>query len=242
MLRESPPVARPAPAARETEKVRIRFRKGGDLRLVSHHDLMTCFERMLRRARLPFRSTQGFHPKPRMAFALSLALGVVGREEVVEIEFDQPLAAAEVAGRLAPQLPPGMEILSIANIDPKTKAQPRRVCYRVAVPVERHADLPDRIAHLMAAPEYLVERTRPRPRRFDLRPTLRAMRLHDGHLEIDLRVDPDGTARPEEILRALGLTDLVEGGAVLERITLELEDEISPTLQDTLDSSQKGNP
>ena len=31
-------------------KVRLRFAKCGDLRLVSHHDLMRCLERMLRRA------------------------------------------------------------------------------------------------------------------------------------------------------------------------------------------------
>jgi len=51
------------------DKFRIRFRKVGDLRLLSHHDLMRTFERMLRRAGLPFRSTEGFHPKPRMVFA-----------------------------------------------------------------------------------------------------------------------------------------------------------------------------
>lgn len=50
----SAPVPAPAPIR---EKVRVRFRKGGDLRLVSHHDLMRTFERMLRRASLPFRST-----------------------------------------------------------------------------------------------------------------------------------------------------------------------------------------
>src|ERR1700756_418971 len=54
------------------DKVRIRFRKDGDLRFVSHHDLMRSFERMLRRAGLPFRSTSGFNPKPRLIFALSL--------------------------------------------------------------------------------------------------------------------------------------------------------------------------
>src|SRR5439155_20976241 len=67
-------------------KVRLRFRKGGDLRLVSHHDLMRCFERMLRRAGLPYRSTAGFNPKPRLVFASALPLGVVGCEEVVELE------------------------------------------------------------------------------------------------------------------------------------------------------------
>src|SRR5947209_19229041 len=94
-------------------KVRIRFRKAGDLRLVSHHDLMRCFERMLRRAGIPFQSTQGFNPKPRLVFALSLALGIVGHEEVADLELTEDLSAEEVQGRLAPQAPPGPEILAL---------------------------------------------------------------------------------------------------------------------------------
>ena len=65
-------------AAGPASKVRLRFAKGGSLRWLSHHDLMRAFERMLRRAALPFRRTQGFHPHPRLVFALSLPLGVVG--------------------------------------------------------------------------------------------------------------------------------------------------------------------
>src|SRR5262249_5309140 len=53
------PPAPPGPAAPVREKVRVRFRKGGDLRLLSHHDLMRPFERLLRRASLPFRSSEG---------------------------------------------------------------------------------------------------------------------------------------------------------------------------------------
>ena len=73
------------------DKARIRFRKGGALRLVSHHDLMRGFERLLRRADIPFRSTEGFHPQPRLVFALSLPLGQVGTNEVVELELTEEL-------------------------------------------------------------------------------------------------------------------------------------------------------
>jgi hypothetical protein len=45
-----------------------------------------------------------------------------------------------------------------------------------------------------------------------------------------LCLTPAGTARPEEVLAALGLTDLLEAGAVLERSRLELVDEIPPPL------------
>src|SRR5215469_1582961 len=105
------------------DEVRIRFYKGGDLRLISHHDLMRCFERMLRRAALPFRSTQGFHPKPRLVFALSLPLGVIGHQEVADLELDAGLTAAEVCERLAAQAPPGLQILDTRPVSPRASSQ-----------------------------------------------------------------------------------------------------------------------
>src|SRR5215471_9768414 len=112
MVSETPQLTNSPPLPVEKEpvrtKVRIRFRKGGDLRLVSHHDLMTCFERMLRRAGLPFHSTQGFHPKPRLIFPLSLALGVIGADEVAELELDAEVSPDEIHARLAQQAPSGL--------------------------------------------------------------------------------------------------------------------------------------
>jgi radical SAM-linked protein len=220
--------ARPqAPA----DKVRFRFKKGGALRLLSHHDLLRTFERMLRRAELPVRATQGFHPKPRLVFALSLPLGVVGREEVGELELDEVLAPEGVHARLARQAPPGLEILSVRRVPPRTQAQVRLLCYRLAVPDDRVPDLAERIRRLLAAPEYWVERTRPALRRVNLRQHVTEIRLvdnsptHSFALEMDLSLTPAGTARPDEVLAALGLSDLLEAGAVLERVRLELHDE-----------------
>jgi hypothetical protein len=42
---------------------------------------------------------------------------------------------------------------------------------------------------------------------------------------MDLRVTPNGTARPEEVLAQLGLRDLLDAGFVLERTRLALEEE-----------------
>ena len=105
MVPQPQPLVTPGPPDRGPGprycRVRLRFRKGGDLRLVSHHDLMRCFERMLRRADLPVHATEGFNPRPRMVFALSLALGIVGCEEVVELELDAEVPPEEVRDRLA---------------------------------------------------------------------------------------------------------------------------------------------
>src|SRR5262245_8266397 len=177
-------------------KFRIRFRKAGDLRLVSHHDLMRCFERLLRRAGLPFRSTEGFHPKPRLVFALSLGLGIVGQAEVAELMLDEPIAPEEVLQRLQQQAPPGLTFLDVLPIDPKVTGQVRRAVYRLPLPTDPPVELPERISALLRAGEVYVERLRPERRQIDIRPYLNDLRLQAGWLELDLRVTPTGTARP----------------------------------------------
>src|SRR2546421_1972418 len=89
-------------------KVRLRFAKRGDLRLVSHHDLMRCLERALRRADLPMAHSQGFNPRPKVVFVLALALGVEGRREVLELDLAEPLEPLEVLHRLTAAAPPGL--------------------------------------------------------------------------------------------------------------------------------------
>lgn len=208
-------------------KVRIRFRKAGDLRLVSHHDLMRCWERMLRRAALPFHSTEGFNPKPRLVFALSLGLGIVGSQEVAELELDAEVPLDDLLARLRGQAPTGLELLDARPIEPRMGAQVRRAGYRLAVPAARTLGLEQRAAGLFAAPEVWVERSRPQLRRLDIRPYLDAIRVLPESLELILWVTPNGTARPDEILSLLGLGDLLPGGAVLERFLIELYDETS---------------
>jgi hypothetical protein len=44
-----------------------------------------------------------------------------------------------------------------------------------------------------------------------------------GPLRFRLRVSSDGSARPEELLEALALDDLLHHGAVLSRTDVELE-------------------
>jgi radical SAM-linked protein len=224
-LDSAPASAPPLPDSSVRDKVRLRFRKSADLRLLSHHDLMRTFERLLRRAALPFRRTQGFHPHPRIVFALSLPLGVVGCAEVVEIELDEILPLDEIRQRITQQCPPGLDILSIDRIPPRNTAQVRRLCYRIAVPEDRLPAMRERIALLQTASEWLVERKREPVRRVDLKPWLSELRLSGTHLEMILLLLPSGTARPDEVLQLLELNDLLDAGAVVERAWLELQDE-----------------
>ena len=213
-----------APTAVARAKYRVRFQKAGNLRLVSHHDLLHCVERMFRRAALPVASTQGFNPRPRISFAQSLALGVIGLREVLELELTVPLDAAEVEHHLAAQCPPGLAILSVRPIDYRARAQVRRAYFRLPLK-EPIPDLVDRCTAFLAQEQCWIQRTRPHPRRLNLRPFVGALRATDGALEMGLWVSPHGSARPEEVAEVLGLRAVLDAGAVLERTDLELTDE-----------------
>jgi len=208
------------------DKVRIRFRKDGDLRLLSHHDLMRSFERMLRRAALPFRSSEGFHPTPRLVFALSLPLGVVGRREVVELELTEETDPDEVLERLRQQAPPGIAFLSARRIPTNLTGQPRQALYRLPMPEGEVADPPARCAAFLERSSCWVERLRPTPRKVNIRPYIDSLTPRPDALEMTIWVLPEGTARADEVAKALGLGHLLDNGAVLERTDLLLLDEI----------------
>jgi hypothetical protein len=89
-------------------------------------------------------------------------------------------------------------------------------------------DVPEierRITNLLASSECWIERNRPEARRLEIRPYLAEIRLRDAALEMDLRVTPNGTARPEEVLQLLGLDAPPGSGGIVERIRVELSDE-----------------
>jgi radical SAM-linked protein len=210
------------------DKIRFRFAKTGDLRFVSHLDLMRCLERMLRRAAVPFKSTAGFHPTPRLVLALSLPLGVAGQNEVLELELTEPLDAGDVLTRLRAVAPDGLIFHTAEAIELKRSAIPRRAEYRYTPPGGIPADAADRAAGLFPQDKVWVDRLRPKPRQLNIRPYLRDIRVSSVAVEFDLWVTQGGTARADELIAALGLAEAANSTTYLERSHLELHDETPP--------------
>lgn len=93
--------------------IRVKFRRGDEVKFISHLDLMKVFERAIRRARLPIAYSQGFNPHPGMVFGLPLSVGVTSEAEYGDFELtDDGLSMNEFMERLNSQLPLGLEILS----------------------------------------------------------------------------------------------------------------------------------
>jgi radical SAM-linked protein len=209
-----------------TTKVRLRFAKRGDLRLVSHHDLMRTLERMLRRAQVPMASSHGFNPRPRITFALALGLGIEGRGEIVDLELSVPMEPSQLLDRLRAVAPAGLDWKS-AQALPADAPPPRvrSVEYDLTIPQPYRQPARLALESLLASEAWPLIRRRPnREQPFDLRPHLLEAEINpEGVLRFRLKVLPDGSARPEEFLEALALRDLLDHGAIVARTRVDLD-------------------
>jgi radical SAM-linked protein len=190
-------------------RVRVVFAKNNQARFLSHLDLMATFEYGLRRARLPFELSEGFNPRPRMSIAAPLPLGYLGEQEILEIVLREAMAPEEIRQRLQAALPAGITILAAEEYEAQTKSSASRVrgaAYRITLP-EEVEDLPVRVACLLERPRLEVEEDRDGTvRTRDLRPLIHDLvAVDDRTLLLTVRLDHEGTARPEQILDLLSL-------------------------------------
>jgi radical SAM-linked protein len=94
-------------------KVNFIFTKQGDMKYISHLDLMRMFTRAFRRARIPLVMTQGFHPHPKFSIKRALKLGVESQHEEATLTVRQLISSEEFKGQLQKQLPEGIVITHV---------------------------------------------------------------------------------------------------------------------------------
>jgi len=104
------------------QRFRVRFGKKGDMRLVSHLDLVRLFDRVVRRASIPVAFTNGFHPSGRISIANALTLGATSEGEIVDLELKEVLDLEDFRARLAEQLPADIPVLAVEEVPVKSKA------------------------------------------------------------------------------------------------------------------------
>lgn len=204
------------------QRVRIRFRKEGDLRLISHRDLVRTFERLFRRVRLPLSMSEGFHPKPRMSFPSALSLGIAGCEEVAELELSEVVDADELRQSLSAEAPAGLAIVEVRLLaEGEGKAQLERVLYEIEIPPTRREATRQAIQRLLECPSYPIQR-KDRSEPIDLLADLEVLKLVGERLHIGKRASRSASAQPREILAALDLADLEDEGRHLTRTQVEI--------------------
>ena len=103
-------------------RMRIRFSKTGEMRYLSHNELMTAIFRALRRAQIPVAYTTGFHPHPKISFGPALAAGVEGLNEYFDIELTALLDTSDFLKIMNACLPDGLKFHRACLISPEERS------------------------------------------------------------------------------------------------------------------------
>jgi radical SAM-linked protein len=97
-------------------RMRIRFTKLGKVRFTSHRDLARVFERSMRKAQIAVAVSDGFTPRPKIAFGLALPVGAESLGEYLDVELVDRHEPAEFCALVNRGLPPGFDVVAAEEV------------------------------------------------------------------------------------------------------------------------------
>ncbi len=202
------------------KKIRLKFRKVGEMRFLSHLELAHLFYRASKRADLPLCFSEGFHPMPRIIFATALPVGMESLTEIVDIECEGKISPPDIRVRLNQTLPPGVEILEAEEVPLffhlASLSHPSVYWIPLDHFLSREEAIP-KIEKALDEKEFFIHQDRDGKKRIvDIRPLIEKMETKEKEgspgdasqwgVELVLRRPTGRTAKPIEIVGAvLGL-------------------------------------
>lgn len=213
--------------------VRIWFEKKGDIRFISHLDLMRTMTRAIRRSQIPLWYTEGFNPHPYMTFVLPLSLGMESENDAMDIRVEGEVTNREVMAALSKAMPQGITVTCVTEpvLDPKLISF---ASFDIAFyTAENAAALEERIRNMLSGTGLVVKKLGKKGRRkvykdIDLLPHIKTYELKekDGVAVLSL-VLPAGSAT--NINPSLLADEIIKGGSeddyyVIKRKQLFVED------------------
>ena len=200
-------------------RVRLQFAKLGRARFLSHLELVTLFSRAIRRAEIPIRFSEGFHPLPKVVFSPALPVGIESIAEYVDLDIDGNTDILELTRKMSHQLPNWFKVLELREIPlkfPSISDSINKIEYSLSLEdlgeifLSNSKELHDRIhAFLEMEEKYMEVKRKSGVVRIDLKSWVEKLKLtSDISLEMALRMREGKTVRPHDVLKAvLGLKE-----------------------------------
>lgn len=179
-----------------------------DMRYLSHHDELRMLIRTLNRAGWPLLYTRGFNPIPRLSLPLPRSTGVAADEQLAVVELRSADDVHALERSAASAFPRQIPLLGVRSPLARRSAPARSASFSVALLPYELTALQERIGAMLARPVVEVQREvapgKPQ-RRIDIRPYIVQLAVENTTLHMTLEIQNQATARPAEVLSALGL-------------------------------------
>lgn len=190
------------------KKLRLAFKKGEQLRFLSHLDYAQAVERTIRRAGVAMAYSEGFNPHMKISFSSALALGITATCEYADLDILEDTSVDAVIARLNRVAPPGLEVIDGCEMPNKVRKM-MAICnyavYEVTGPVEDKADWKSLLVPFNEATEISYEKVTPKKTRlidvkhFIKEPITAAVNGNRVTLTMGIGIYPEGTIKPGEV-------------------------------------------
>jgi radical SAM-linked protein len=197
----------------ETILLLIKFKVRGNLRFLSHAEMLRLFQRACVRAGMRIQYSQGFNPRPKLSLPLPKPVGVESDDDLLCIYLRTQAGSFDcerLKTGLGAQLPPGCELLEVSLAEEKQAPQPRLAEY--LFPVSRQyldKELKTGVERLMARDSLTLQRQtvakKPKSKDIDVRPFLKSVRFDNKGIVVECKISPSGSIRVDEILHLFEL-------------------------------------
>lgn len=184
-----------------SQEVVYHFVRLGPARFLGHLELTQTFARALRRLGVAVKFSQGFHPRPALAFSNPPPVGVESHFELVSIELlrgESPVDGEALAAQLnAGMLPEGIRIM--ASLPEKTPLnRVEALTFALYLPQDVSTERVDEAVEAFLGQAYVVFQKK--KQKVDARSLVEAL-VRDGKtLRVTLLTPPEGTVKATELL------------------------------------------
>ncbi len=196
-------------AADETTYVRIRFSKLDAARYLSHHNLMSVWERGLRRAGVSVSFTGGYTPRPVIHFGPPVPVGYAACNELLDIRVDGEIDAGALTAVLNEKLPAGITVSEVEKLPekpPSLMSSARSAGYQVMLQ-DCDGGVGELAEEFLELPALEIEiRRGKRIRKVDIRSAVLKLEWRPpATIAMRLRAGEGASCRPEDVLAAMSL-------------------------------------
>ena len=189
----------------EYKKLSLNYSKLEQAKYYGHLELMNIFMRALKRAGVPVRFSEGFHPKPKVSFKDPLPIGLESRCEQLTLTVPVLSSARDIIDRLNANLPAGLRMHDLEDTpDGHEGKGPLSSTYKVWLQAGRFSEV--ELAAFNAKTLATIERLdrKGKLKKIDLKAMVISIEIIDSRqLQMILSSEPGKTLRPRDVLREI---------------------------------------
>lgn len=158
------------------ENIRIKFKKTGRLKYISHLDLCRTMQPAMIRAKIPLWYTEGFNPHPKMVFAQPLPLFVESECEYLDIKITEPISCEEIRDRLRSAFTEELYVTEVYNPTEKFTA----IAYAGYIMNGFDGLAEEALNKALAGELNVTKKTKSGEKTVDIRPQIKSVELLGG--------------------------------------------------------------